>query len=354
MPDWPGSKQRFALYRDDELAALPAPRWIIEGVLPANALCVLVGKAATLKTFLALDITAHVELGLEWHGRRTWPGRTLYVYAEGRTGLSARVEAWKKYNHVDTLGALFLPQRVTLNDLADVSDLLATIDAKCLTQSMDLIVVDTLNRNSTGNENSTEDMSAVVRGCDRLREATGATVLLVHHSGHTADDRGRGSSVLHNAADTVMMAARDEDRLTVECTKQKDSEEFTPIAFEALPAGGSLVLKPIGLTSGELKGKRRALLVVLQEQSNDDGLSHRSWMDQSGVPASTFNHALNWLKANRFVVNQRGKWKLSDAAHLALNSSAVQSVQCPSNDPIGPSRSVQSNMGVCIHTHPLD
>lgn len=316
--------RRFTLLDDSEIANLPTPEQLIDGVLPCNALAVMFGEKGSLKTFLALDIAAHVSLGLDWHGRTVKPGTVVYVYAEGRTGLGPRLDAWKRFHGVQDLGILFLTQRITVNETRDCLGLLNAIEERLGMKALgavSLIIIDTLNRNSTGNENSTEDMSAIVRGCDALRERTGATILLTHHKGHAVDERGRGSSVLDAAADTVLAVSRDDDRLTVECKKQKDGPEFGSLAFQALTVVGSLVLKPSGVAEGGLKGQRLQLLTSLLENTTDEGLRYSAWQEASRVKSqSSFGKALDWLKANGYVHNVRGRWKPTDSGLLALHT----------------------------------
>ena len=71
---------------------------------------------------------------------------------------------------------------------------------------------------------------------DRLREVTGANVLIVHHSGVHEDKRERGSNVLRGAADTVIKVSRDDNKLDIinhgPEGKQKDAEEFKTIKLE--------------------------------------------------------------------------------------------------------------------------
>ncbi len=243
---------RFQLYDDLEIGELPTIEWLIDGVLPGKGLAEIFGQQGHLKTFLGIDISAHVALGLDWHGHRVRQGRVLYVYAEGRFGILPRVAAWRAFHGVETLGLVFLPQRVTVNDPDEIAGLLAAILDRQGGRDLDLIVIDTLNRNMTGNENSTEDMSAFVRGCDRLRELTGAAVLVIHHKGHGDAERGRGSSVLDAAADTIIQCTRDASRIVLTCRKQKDAAEFEPLGMEAVPVAESLVLNPSGVNAGGL------------------------------------------------------------------------------------------------------
>jgi putative DNA primase/helicase len=95
-------------------------------------------------------------------------------------------------------------------------------------------VIDTLARTfGAGDENKQADMNAYVSAADRLREATGANVLIVHHSGVHEDKRERGSNVLRGAADTVIKVSRNDNKLDIinhgPEGKQKDAEEFKTI-----------------------------------------------------------------------------------------------------------------------------
>lgn len=53
-----------------------------------------------------------------------------------------------------------------------------------------LIILDTLARCFGGSdENAAKDMGAFIQGCDAIKAATQATVLIIHHSGK---DRTKG------------------------------------------------------------------------------------------------------------------------------------------------------------------
>ena len=88
-------------------------------------------------------------------------------------------------------------------DDADLNKLITTIIACRLGMPVGLIVIDTLSRvMAGGNENAPEDMGALVRNIDRLRDETGGAVLLVHHSGKDLSRGARGHSLLRAATDT--------------------------------------------------------------------------------------------------------------------------------------------------------
>jgi hypothetical protein len=58
-------------------------------------------------------------------------------------------------------------------------------------------------------------MAAYVRGCDRLREATGAAVIVVHHEGKVADRGSMGHTKLRGALDTAIRVHRGKNDASV-------------------------------------------------------------------------------------------------------------------------------------------
>ncbi|EJE2981451.1 TPA: AAA family ATPase, partial [Escherichia coli] len=102
-------------------------------------------------------------------------------------------------------------------------------------QPVQLIVIDTLARCFGGNdENDARDMGAFIEGCDTIKRETGATVLVVHHSGKDDSKGARGSSSFRAALDAEFNVRREGDggAIILTCTKMKDAEEPRPAAFD--------------------------------------------------------------------------------------------------------------------------
>jgi hypothetical protein len=73
-----------------------------------------------------------------------------------------------------------------------------------------------------GDENSGEDMGAVVRHADLIRVQTGAHVMFIHHCGKDAARGARGHSSLRAACDTEIEVSGKEGTRTAKVTKQRD------------------------------------------------------------------------------------------------------------------------------------
>lgn len=201
---------RFRLLPADALDALPPLHYLDpHDELPAGGLVVLYGAPEAGKSFLALDMAARIA---QSQG-------VVYVAGEGLRGLAVRKLAWCTYNRCGAGRLYFLDRAVQLLVPAEVSGLLEL--AAPLRPA--LFVIDTLARcMAGGDENNTRDMSAFVAGCDALREATGACVLVLHHTTKQGAAE-RGSSVLRGAADQMIALAARDAILTLQCDKVKDA-----------------------------------------------------------------------------------------------------------------------------------
>lgn len=208
-------------------------RWAVKHVIPADSLGVMFGASGTFKSFLALDLALHSLHGMKWLGKKTQRAPVLFIAAEGGSGIWRRVKAWHLARGLDWAGIEFyvLPMAVMLDQSAQ-----AVVEAaQSLGISPGLVIVDTLSQTCTGEENSATDMAAYFRELgNRFRAIWRCVVLVVHHSGHMATERPRGSSAIVANVDFMLGVFRDEKELitTLTCEKQKDGERFEPVQFQ--------------------------------------------------------------------------------------------------------------------------
>jgi hypothetical protein len=191
-----------------DVIKLPRREALVAGLLDCAAMSILFGASGTGKTFLALDLAFHVALGWRWYERTVRQGTVLYIAPEGGHGLIDRLTAFQLHHQLE-------PDRVPLHFVREPLDLCRDAkDADVLAghctafNDLRLIIVDTLSRAmSGGNENAPDDMGRFVLHCDRLRLATGAHVLVLHHSGKDESRGSRGHSSLRAACDTEIETA---------------------------------------------------------------------------------------------------------------------------------------------------
>jgi hypothetical protein len=242
---------RARILTSSQLADLPSPAFLVDTLLPADALTMLYGPPGTYKSFLAVDLAAHIALGRPWCGLDVTPGRVLYVVAESPAGTGGRIAAWAAYHEVD------LSQLDRLHWLRDAVNIYDPLQALALASIVnerddDLVVIDTLARCTVGaEENSAKDMGIVIAAADKLR-AGGRSVLLVHHTGKDAERGGRGSSALKGAVDAELETVREtgKHRVTLKVRKQKNLIEREAITLGIVERPPSAVLvhqeKPAG------------------------------------------------------------------------------------------------------------
>ena len=213
--------------------------FVIKGLLPEQSFVSIYGPSGSFKSFLALDWACHIASGIDWDQHKVIQGAVLYVAGEGGFGVTKRVRAWEIRHqgaNLDNLARLGVPVFPANYDQVElVVDYYNDIKAKT-GQDVKLIILDTLARCYGGNdENSSKDMGAFITGCAAIQQLTGATVLVVHHSGKNVESGGRGSSSLPAALDVEYRVSRDgEDQqaLVLTCSKMKDSDQPEPKAYD--------------------------------------------------------------------------------------------------------------------------
>ncbi len=229
-PDAPGNGLPLVYFQDVEPALTGDD--FVEGLLIRAAMSVFYGPSNCGKTFFACDLALHVAMGKPWNGREVAQGGVIYCALEGSHGIRNRVAAWAKHYGVEGAPIPFaiIPVALDLlNPEADTSRLIAAIQeaAAKMGWNVALVVMDTLSRAMAGgNENAPEDMGALVMNSDRIRQATGAHVAWIHHSGKDQAQGARGHSLLRAATDTEIEISRPDANSpsTARVTKQRELE----------------------------------------------------------------------------------------------------------------------------------
>ncbi len=230
----PAKPARFTPVPAHEFASGRSPEWLVSGLIPAAELIVIYGESGSGKTFLTLDLGGAVALGTPWRDRKVKQGRVVYICAEGVGGFRQRLKAYAQHRGIQ-LSELPLSVIADTPNLLEGKDALAVATAILKAGRASVIVVDTLSAVTPGaNENAGEDMGQVVAHCKGLHRATGAVVVLIHHSGKDAAKGARGWSGLRAAADAEIEITRMGDSRTAMVTKQKDGDDGAVFGFKLL------------------------------------------------------------------------------------------------------------------------
>lgn len=223
---------------------------LVDQVLDHGTLSVVYGESGSGKTFVVLDLAFSVATGRRWHDFETEQGAVCYVAAEGGSAIDKRIAALREEypDHAD-VPMIVIRSPVDLSkegaDVPRLIDLLRQAEAD-ISQPFKLIILDTLSRVlGGGNENSSEDMGALVKNFDALRLGVKSHLLIVHHCGKDRALGARGWSGLRAAVDTEIEI----NDKTVAFTKQRDLEQRPPFRFSLKPVQLGLDAKDRMVTS---------------------------------------------------------------------------------------------------------
>ncbi len=241
----------FRLFNDSDLQGLPEQRWIVKNIIPDAGIGTVFGDSGTFKSFIALDLLAHVARGAQWFGKRVKRAPCVYVPLEGRGGIPKRVAAWCQAQMAmqtqfsidpETLKFTFVaPERVTTNiafimeplnlrNDADRGKLVSTLVNAGLAGG--IILIDTLAQAGGGlDENSSEGMGELIRIMQDLQRALSGVTLAVHHSGKDASKGMRGHSSLRAALDFSIECERLPDALSAQFKLDKVKDEMSGTAY---------------------------------------------------------------------------------------------------------------------------
>lgn len=217
------------------------PHYLIDNLIEEETLAIVFGPPGAGKSFVVQDMAACIATGIDFHGHDCKQGRVIYVIGEGKSGVSRRLRAWAFDREIaldKSVPFEAVPLAVPMLDKQAVAAVCQSIEAsQNSSQPPALIILDTLARNfGEGDENSTQDMTKFIAAVHELMEKFGCTVLIVHHSGHAAPERARGSSALKGAADTEFRVKQDGKKIvSFELTKSKDGPLQTPMKFNFKP-----------------------------------------------------------------------------------------------------------------------
>jgi hypothetical protein len=223
----------------DALRASAAPSWRVRRILLDRSLGIIWGASGSGKTFLTFDLAAAVARGEPWFGHRTRRGGVVYVAGEGH--LKRRVEAYCEHHEVgggDLECLRVLVANLNLLDpAADANPLIAALQKTARDmRGIALVVLDTLNAMMPGgDENSSEDMGAMIASARKIMEAVDCAVVLVHHGGKDEARGARGHSSLKAAVDSEIFVKVDGDERVAELRKVRDDESGETFAFRLRP-----------------------------------------------------------------------------------------------------------------------
>ena len=321
-----GRRRLIGFVDDMEIVQLPNLSFVIDGLIPAGGLTTLYGAPESGKSLFALHVAFAVASGQQCFGRAVARGDVVYVAAEGVSGIPARVEALReRYGYQGQQGVHFMLQPINLMKVAEVTQLIETVHAAGWKPK--LFVFDTLSRCMLGgDENSAQDMGAVLTSCGRLQQEFGASVLPLHHPGKSGDVE-RGNSALRGGSDAMVFAKKEGNVHVFAVNKMKNGSRGTPLRLCIEAAAPSVVLAAIGGVAHSplndaLAREQRALRAPASNVM-PGGATATQWERAANMKEREFYRVVKHLVAAGLVaapVETRGKYTLTDKGQSEITA----------------------------------
>lgn len=232
----------------EELMAKQFPKetWLLEGLIPENCITMIVGSPASFKTYLLLDLVICMASGEKFLGHfEAKKSKALFIDAEiGERMLQDRI---RKLTDKKDLGIEIL----SLSEFR-ISDTDEIIDY-CQEKGIEVIIIDSLIRIHSNEENSSTEMSRLFNEFKKFK-TNGLSVIFTHHNRkisqnrpQTADD-ARGSSEITAFVDASISIRRsnkkqEKDEILITPTKLRIAKEAEPFNVAVTEDESSTLLK---------------------------------------------------------------------------------------------------------------
>jgi len=194
--------------------------WLIDKVLPKQAISLLFGKGGIGKTWLSLQLSRAIAEGMPFLGFNTQKTSVVYInFEDPRSVLKQRLET------VGTSSNFYI-WHLSHEPPPPKLDCKKWELYKKLPQES-LLIFDTLRAAHHGDENSSLDMAKIMEKLKELREL-GYTILLLHHTPKSSNQIYKGSTAIFDLVDHVLCLEKDDGQFKLS-TKDKTRFEL----FEA-------------------------------------------------------------------------------------------------------------------------
>ncbi|MEX3852632.1 AAA family ATPase [Paraburkholderia sp. BR10923] len=210
---------------------------IVRGVVPARALLAIWGTSGVAKSFLTMELAACLEECRPFFGHTVFTRVPVVVLSlEGNNGLPRRYRAWENHHGRPVPWRTITHQSFSLLDPHDLDDLTEAIGQTG--EPVGLLVIDPLALCTVGlEENSSAEMGRAVAALHTLRDRTGWTICVIHHTGKVQTNGMRGSSTLPFLLDAHIEVTYDRDTGLRHWIigKQKEADDTGRHAFRLVP-----------------------------------------------------------------------------------------------------------------------
>jgi hypothetical protein len=222
---------------DDMSGETAAKNWLIKGIFAKGETSAWIAPPGGMKSALMAEASICVAAGLDWHGKRNKGAVGVIYFALERADLvEKRIKA-----HCLKLGLKSAPIAVVAATFGlikpeTIMKVIATIrEAEAaLGINVGLFIFDTFAKliaAGGGDENQAKDQGAVFANLQRVKDATGAHIAIIGHTGKDVQKGARGSNAILGDVDMMVSLSSDMMVRTATVTKANDGPEGPLFSF---------------------------------------------------------------------------------------------------------------------------
>jgi AAA domain len=215
--------------------------WLIKGIIARGETSAWIAPPGAMKSALMAELATCVADQRDWHGHRATACHGVLYFALERADLVRRrlsahyVRLGLKED--DLLPLAVVPAMVDLMNPATVPKVMATIEAAsaCFGQPVRLIIFDTFAKlvaAGGGDEDKAKDQGRVFANVQRIKDASGAHIAFVGHTGKDETRGSRGSNAILGDVDLMVTLSGGEVK-TATVTKANDAPEGPLFSFKS-------------------------------------------------------------------------------------------------------------------------
>lgn len=188
----------------------PRPLDFVFPGLIAGTVGSIIAPGATGKSYAGLEMLVQIATGKDMLGLGKHPtGHVVMLAAEDPAdvlharllAIAAHLDGYERENLAAS--ALILPCLGRAGDLLDDGKTADKIER--VAQGARLVILDTLSRWHTGEENERRDAAKVMRALERIAERTGAAIVFLHHTSKAAALEGNGDKQQSSRGSSVFV-----------------------------------------------------------------------------------------------------------------------------------------------------
>lgn len=321
--------------RPHDVADVPRDRrWLVEGVWPVAGVGVIAATPKIGKTWLAADLAVSVASGTPFakHFPVSVSGPVLMFASEDQN-----------HEMKDRLRGLAGQRGLALSSLSfglvDEPSLrlnhpkdLARFERRIRDDRPVLVVLDPLRRIFSGNESSSDAMSAVLGQLRRIQRQYQVAIVLTHHLSKQSEhkpvsgDRMRGSGDLHAWGDANIYAWRSslDENIVIVKVEHRNAARRLPFTVrrvvEELPDGGTTAhLEYVGETEPGVPSTKKpdALRSRVLTKLAEGALGTTELREDLGVNAGALAEVCKALEGEGVIKKHLRKWHLASAPAFA-------------------------------------